>query len=90
MKLSMENYTLCCRFGEEKAFEILKKSGFDACDYSFYYEGEALLRDDYLINAEKTKAALDKAGLLCNQAHAPFGVVEGDRFDVSNENYLHV
>jgi len=90
MKLSIENYTLCCRFGEEKAFEILKKSGFDACDFSFYYEREQLLGDEYMKNAEKTKAALDNAGLLCNQAHAPFGVTEGEAFDISNDNYLHI
>lgn len=90
MLLSMENYTLCCRFGEEKAFEMMKKSGFDACDFSFYYEREKLLGDDYMKNAARTKAALERCGLLCNQAHAPFRMGEGEAFDVSNENYLHI
>jgi sugar phosphate isomerase/epimerase len=61
------------RFGQERSFELLKKCGFDACDFSFYNDGARLLGDDYMENAAKTKEMLDKAGLLCNQAHAPFG-----------------
>ncbi len=90
MLLSMESYSIVKRFGEEKAFEMLKKTGFDACDYSFYYEGLDLLKDDYMENARKTKALLEKSGLLCNQAHAPFEISEGETFDTSCYNYLIV
>lgn len=88
MILSMESYSIVKRLGEEKAFELLKRIGFDACDYSFYYEGTDLLGDDYLENAKRTKKNLDKAGLLCNQAHAPFELSEGEPFDLSCPNYL--
>lgn len=90
MLLSTESYSIMSRFGEEKAFEMLKKAGFDACDFSFYNNGVALLGDDYMENARKTKAMLDKAGLLCNQAHAPFDIVEGEPFDISCQNYKAV
>jgi len=87
MLLSTESYSITTRFGEEKAFELLKKAGFDACDFSFYYNGIELLGDDYLENARKTKEMLNRAGLLCNQAHAPFEITEGEPFDISCHNY---
>ena len=82
MLLSTETNSIIKRFGEEKSFEILKKSGFDACDYSFYNETAKLLQDDYMEKAKITKALLDKVGLLCNQAHAPFDLVEGEPFEI--------
>ena len=88
MLLSTEGYSICKRYGEEEAFRILKKTGFDACDFSFYYEWLDVLKGDYMNNAKKTKAALDSAGLLCNQAHAPFEIKEGEAFNETCENYL--
>ena len=90
MLLSTETNSIIKRFGEEKAFEMIKKSGFDACDYSFYNETAKLLADDYMEKAKTTKSLLDKAGLLCNQAHAPFNVLEGDPFDIDCDNYKAV
>ena len=87
MLLSTETNSIIKRFGEEKTFEMLKKTGFDACDFSFYNKGVELLGDNYMENARKTKALLSKAGLLCNQAHAPFEIVEGEPFDVSCRGY---
>ena len=66
---------------------MLKKVGFDACDFSFYNDGVKLLGDDYMENAKKTKALLEKHGLLCNQAHAPFEITEGEPFDISCKGY---
>lgn len=40
MKISMELYTLADRFGDIKAIEMLKEAGFDAIDYSYYYNKE--------------------------------------------------
>lgn len=90
MLLSTETNSLVKRFGEEKSFEMIKKSGFDACDFSFYNRATELLGDNYMENAKRTKYYLDKANLLCNQAHAPFELVEGEPFDFSNENYKAV
>lgn len=87
MLLSTETNSIVKRFGQEKAFELLKKCGFDACDFSFYNDGARLLGDDYMENARSTKEMLDKAGLLCNQAHAPFDLKEGEAFDTSCNHY---
>ncbi|MBE6612796.1 MAG: sugar phosphate isomerase/epimerase, partial [Ruminococcaceae bacterium] len=87
MLLSTETSSVIKRFGQEKAFAMLKRSGFDACDFSFYGEGAELLGDDCMENARKTKELLDTAGLLCNQAHAPFDLSEGEAFDLSCRNY---
>ena len=87
MLLSTETDSLVRRFGQEKSFELLKKCGFDACDFSFYNDGGRLLGDDYMENARQTRAMLDRAGLRCNQAHAPFEIKEGEPFDLSNSNY---
>ena len=90
MLLSTETNSIVKRFGEEKAFEMLKRTGFDACDFSFYNSGVELLDDDYMENARRTKELLCKAGLLCNQAHAPIDMVEEDSFDISCRNYKNV
>lgn len=87
MLLSTETNSIIQRFDQETAFKMLKKSGFDACDFSFYNNSIVLLGDNYMENARKTKVMLDKAGLLCNQAHAPFDLVEGESLDVSCRNY---
>lgn len=90
MLLSTETSSVIKRFGEEASFAMLKRAGFDACDYSFYHNSDALLGDDYMENARNTKALLDKAGLLCNQAHAPFDLAEGEPFELSCKNYRDI
>ena len=87
MLLSTETNSIIKRFGEEKSFEMLRQAGFDACDYSFYDNVAEVLGDSYMENAKKTKALLQKAGLLCNQAHAPFDLAEGEPFDISCRHY---
>ena len=82
MLLSTETNSIVRKFGEEKSFAMLKRAGFDACDFSFYNDSIKLLGDDYMENA-----LLEKAGLMCNQAHAPFTVTEGEPFDLSCYNY---
>ena len=92
MRLSVENYTLRKRYGDEKAIQMLKKAGFDCVDYSFYgWEKEDdVLNDNYLEHAGKVRTLLDENGLICNQAHAPFVLRYGCRFDVSDEEYKRV
>lgn len=95
MKLSIETCDIVKRFGEEKAFEMIKNAGFDCIDYSFYWLDEPfyseVLGDDYLNHAKKTRALLDKAGLTCNQAHAPLEFdISNDTIDLSNDNYKRI
>lgn len=90
MKLSVELYTLAQRFGDFKAVEIAKKAGFDAIDYSYYYDKECddVLGDGYKEYAEKLREHLDEVGILCNQAHAPFTFKYGMEKNISEQKYL--
>ena len=90
MKISMELYTLAQRFGDIKAMEMAKQAGFDAIDYSYYYEKECdeVLGEGYKEYAQKLRAHLDNIGLVCNQAHAPFSFKYGMKFDTSEALYL--
>lgn len=92
MNLAVEAYILMEEFGEERAFAEIKKAGFDAVDYSFYWwsEEKTMLTEDYLKKAEKTCENLRKAGLVCNQAHAPFAFQYGEEMDLSCRNYLDI
>lgn len=90
MKLSVELYTLAQRFGDFKAVEIAKKAGFDAIDYSYYYDKECddVLGDGYKEYAQKLREHLDEVGILCNQAHAPFTFKYGMEKNISEQKYL--
>lgn len=79
---------------DDKTFNLIKEAGFDGIDYSFFTkkslddEWEALETDDYLTTAKEIKRLLDKHGLVCNQAHAPFKFSYGDSMSLSSKNYL--
>ena len=90
MKLSIESYGLVERFGEYKAVDLAKEAGFDAIDYSFYWgnEKEEVLGASYIEHAVELRRYLDKAGIECNQAHAPFTIRYGCKFDVTDQKYL--
>lgn len=90
MKLSVELYELIEKFGDYRAAELAKEAGFDAIDFSYYWnnENERILGDGYGDYAENFKKHLDKIGIVCNQAHAPFSLKYGCRFDVSEQKYL--
>lgn len=90
MKLSVEVYELIKKFGDYKAAELVKEAGFDAIDYSYYWdnENERVLGDGYREYAENLKRHLDKIGIVCNQAHAPFSLEYGCVFDISEQKYL--
>lgn len=89
MKLAVEVWHTVHALGEENGLALLKKSGFDAVDYSFYWQDPAnsILDDNYLERAENTKKLLAKYDLVCNQAHAPFGTSFGTPMDVSHPEY---
>jgi len=94
MKLSMDTFNLQIRYGDEKAIQMMKKAGFDCIDYTFgLHEVEdenRILGDSYLEHAYKVREILDQNEISCNQAHAPFRVQYGDKFDETEKEYLKV
>ena len=90
MKLSVELYTLAQRFGDFKAIEIAKEAGFDAIDYSYYYDKncEEVLGDGYKEYAKKIRKHLDDVGIICNQAHEPFSFRYGMENNINEQSYL--
>ena len=79
MKLSVELYTLSCKYGDFKAVDMAAEAGFDAVDYSYYWknENEENLGINYKEYAKKLRKYLDEKGMECNQAHAPFSLKYG-------------
>lgn len=92
MKLSVELYSVAKVFGDHKAIELIKQAGFDAIDYSYYYEKECdeVLGENYKEYAKELRAYIDEAGLSCNQAHAPFTFKYGMNKDISEPKYLNI
>jgi sugar phosphate isomerase/epimerase len=94
MRLSVETHFLRKRFGDKTAIKMLKDAGFDAFDYSFYYEDDKcaidLLSDDFEKQARELRAYADSIGAVCNQAHAPFCFNYGDTLDMGNEAYKKI
>ena len=92
MKLSVELYTHSERFGDFRAIEMLKEAGFDAIDYSYYYnkETQEVLSDNYIEYAKKVREHLDKVGMVCNQAHAPFSYQYGDGLTMGDKKYKEI
>jgi len=98
MRLSVETYHLEQKFGYEKAFKMLKSAGFEAVDYSLYWDLEGwLMEDGYRERAIAIRKALDETGLVCSQTHSPFnslgmvkkkGIVYGESFDGSNPAFV--
>ena len=84
MKLSIETYVLHKRYGDKKAIQMLKKAGFDSIDYSFYWleksDENEVLGDKYREYAQRD--------MTCNQAHAPFALKYGCKFDDSDQEYV--
>lgn len=84
MKVSTEIGSIATLVGEEKAVELVAKSGFDAWDFSMFdmckKNAKGLLvptnhptaQDDYLAFARKLKQIGLDNGIVCNQGHAPF------------------
>lgn len=90
MHLSVDHHILRSTFGEEKAFKVLKNSGFDATDYSFHEwpADDPVLGDDFENYTKKTREYMEASGLVCPQCHAPFDFVIGEPLDDSSLNYL--
>ena len=77
-------------YGEEEAFHMVKEAGFDGVDYPLHDQDPEtmVLGENYRERAARTKELLEKYGLICNQAHAPFGKsVYGDPMDPTCVEY---
>ncbi len=84
MKVSTEIGSISKLVGEEKAVELVAKSGFDAWDFSMFEmceknkkgllvpKNHPTAQEDYLAFARKLKQIGLDNGIICNQGHAPF------------------
>lgn len=91
MLLSIENFLFSEKFGEDAAFKMIKKAGFDAVDYSLNATGHrAIDLENHLEKAAVTKKLLEENGLLCTGAHAPFVLRHDEELSVDNKNFLDV
>lgn len=91
MNLAIESYCAWKTLGIEGGIRKLKETGFDAVDWSFYWDAApALCGDDYAEKAEEIRDALKKYGLKCSQAHAPFDFICDLPQDDSCFEYLSV
>lgn len=92
MILSMEHFPFRLKFGEEQAFKLFKDAGFDGVDYSFNDMGNGVSIDleNHMEKAKETKRLLEKYGLVCKQAHAPFEFKYGDEMNERNKNFFNI
>ncbi len=83
MKISTEIDSIALHVGEEKAVELVAKTGFDAWDFSMFQmcdkkngvlvpTNHPTAQSDYLAFARKLKQIGLDNGIICNQGHAPF------------------
>lgn len=94
MLLSMETFTLVRRFGDKKAIDMAKAAGFDAVDYSFYWESRttpwAMRGEGYADYARSIRDYLDQQGMKCNQAHAHYKMGYGMAFSLEEPCFLDI
>lgn len=91
MKLTIESYRAIDAFGIDGGLKMIKNAGFDGVDLSFYWGATQLLcGDDWREKALEVKSALEKYGLSCSQAHAPFDFLYTMKQDDSCFEYLSI
>ena len=93
MRISTEINSFASMIGEIATIEMLAEVGFDAYDLSMFkmrYDPScAFCGEQYKEFAQEIRAAADKAGIVCNQAHAPFPSSVGDP-DKDREIYAQI
>ena len=83
MKISTEIGSIASHIGEEKAVELVAKTGFDAWDFSMFEmcnnkngvlvpTNHPTAQSNYLAFARRLKQIGLDNGIICNQGHAPF------------------
>lgn len=81
MKLSIDFSVPLQKLGLNNGLQAVKAAGFHGIDFSFK-DGtgkEYLQADNWEERARTVREALDKAGLVCNQTHAPMGFSVTDK-----------
>lgn len=86
MKLGMDTWVLVQKFGEQKAFELLKQAGYDGIDYTCYHV-QNILDGDYVAYGKKMRKILDDLGLECLQMHSEREASWEDPFDESSPRF---
>lgn len=87
MKISVS----CCRlewiYGMQGAAELLRDVGFDAVDFDLRRGAKAPFptKDEADAIIENAKIHLSANGIVCEQAHGPFGMKETCALDMSDE-----
>ncbi len=86
---SVETYSVRKKVGDERGLELIRAAGFEGVDYSFYWlDADHPMRGDgYLSYAQDLRKKMDRLGLVCHQAHAPFDMAFGDAFDESDHHF---
>lgn len=81
MKLSVDFGAPLKILGLNRGLQAVKAAGFDGIDFSFKEEaGKALLfAENWEEQAHTVRRALDQAGLICAQTHAPIGFSVQDK-----------
>ncbi len=91
MKISVDIESIRKKFGYEKAIELIKEAGYDCVDFGYYdfspEEREEILGENCTGWAKNIRKVLDKTGLECNQAHAPWTFKSGNVMDLSDEGF---
>lgn len=92
MLLSVSTARLIWRFGVEKSFEMLKNAGFEAFDFYFSKEqGKPLTDENEIIEmAHEVRALCQKYGLVCNQTHAPYRLLENEEYTLDNPHFREI
>ena len=92
MLLSTGIIRLVFRFGLEKTFEMVKNAGFEAVDFYFAKEHGKPLQDEKEIieMALEAKALCKKYGLVCNQTHAPYRLLENEEYTLDNPHFREI
>lgn len=92
MLLSVSNYPIFSRLGQEQTLKMIKDAGFDAVDYAFHRldsngEWDVIDMSNNVEKSNYIKSLLDKYGLVCNQTHAPFCFKYGDEVGVEGKKF---
>lgn len=92
MLLSIGIIRLIWTFGPEKTFEMIKNAGFDAFDFYFSKEAGTPLTDEQEIieMAHEVKELCKKYGLVCNQTHAPYRLLENEEYTLDNPHFREI
>ena len=92
MNLTIANDALYKKVGEEESYRLIKEAGFDGVDLQCIDKKSSdILLNHHREEAQNTRQLLEKHGLICNLAHAPFkNMYYGMKFDLSEPIYKEV